>query len=122
LDDGVSPFLRNLLILAAVALLVVIFNQETALSTAALLLRFAFIVMLGVVAYFFWRDIGRREISTWPDRAARVFYAAVALFVVDLGWFMLVGLAGRDLLAFAVVAAVCVYVGFRTWREQRSVL
>ena len=117
-----SPFVRNLLILAAVAVLIVVFNQETALSTAALLLRFAFIVMLGVVAYFFWRDVGRREISTWPDRAARVFYSAVALFVVDVGWFMLVGLTGRDLLAFFVVAAVCVYVGFRTWREQRSAL
>jgi len=117
-----SAFWRNLAILAVVALLVVVFNQETALSTAALLLRFAFIVMLGVVAYFFWRDIGRREISTWPDRAARVFYAAAALFVVDLGWFMIVGLAGRDLLAFAVVAAVCIYVGFRTWRGQRSAL
>jgi hypothetical protein len=114
-----SPFWRNLAILAVVAVLIVVFNQETALSTAAILLRFAFIVVLGVVAYFFWRDIGRREISTWPDRAARVFYSAAAIFVVDVGWFMLAHLSGRDLLAFFVVAAICVYVGFRTWRSQR---
>ena len=60
-----SPFLRNLAILAVVALGVVILNQETALATAATLVRFAFFVVIGVVAYFFWRDFGRREIESW---------------------------------------------------------
>ncbi|HVU78427.1 MAG TPA: hypothetical protein VHC67_12650 [Gaiellaceae bacterium] len=115
-----TPFLRNLLILAVVAVLIVVFNQETALSTASILLRFAFIIVIGVVAYFFWRDFGRREISTWPERAARVFYAAVGLAIVDLGWYMIVGLSGRDLLAFLVVAGICVYVAVRTWRSQRT--
>jgi hypothetical protein len=48
-----SPFLRNLAILAAVALLIVVLNQETALVTASTILRFAFFVVIGVVAYFF---------------------------------------------------------------------
>jgi hypothetical protein len=117
-----SPFLRNLAILAAIALLIVLLNQETALVTASKLLRFAFFVVIAVVAYFFWRDFGRREIDTWPSHAAGVFYAAVGLLVVDIGWYMLVGLSGRDLLAFLVVAAICVYVGVRTWRAQRSYL
>jgi hypothetical protein len=33
-----------------------------------------------------------------------------------------VGVNGRDILAFIAVAAICVYVGIKTWREQRSVL
>jgi hypothetical protein len=117
-----SPFLRNLAILAGLALAIVLLNQETALVTAAALLRFAFFIVIGVVAYFYWRDFGRREIETWPARSSRVFYAAVALFVVDVGWWVVVGLTGRDVLAALIVGAVCIYVGFTTWREQRSVL
>jgi len=117
-----NPFVRNLGIVAIVAILIVVLNEETALSTAAILLRFAFIVVIAVVAYFFWRDFGRREISMWPERAARAFYAAVGLFIVDIGWYMLAGLSGRDALAFFVVAAICVYVAVRTWRAQRSAL
>ncbi|HET7130529.1 MAG TPA: hypothetical protein VFJ93_15790 [Gaiellaceae bacterium] len=117
-----TPFVRNLAILAAVALAVVLLNQETALVTAATLLRLAFFIVIGVVAYFYWRDFGRREIETWPARSSRVFYAAVALLVLDIGWYAALGISGRDILAFIAVAAVCVYVGVRTWREQRSVL
>jgi amino acid transporter len=117
-----SPFLRNLAILAGLALAIVLLNQETALVTAAALLRFAFFIVIGVVAYFYWRDFGRREIETWPARSSRVFYAAAALFVVDVGWWVVVGLTGRDVLAALIVGAICIYVGFTTWREQRSVL
>jgi len=117
-----SPFLRNLGILAVVALAIVLLNQETALVTAAALLRFAFFIVIGVVAYFFWRDIGRREIETWPARSSRVFYAAVGLFVLDVGWWVVIGITGRDVLAALVVGAICLYVGVTTWREQRSVL
>ena len=117
-----TPFVRNLGILALVAVAIVLLNQETALVTAATLLRFAFFIVIGVVAYFFWRDIGRREIETWPARSSRVFYAAVGLFVVDVGWWVVIGVVGRDVLAALVVAAICVYVAFTTWREQRSVL
>jgi small-conductance mechanosensitive channel len=115
-----TPFVRNLLILAAVALAIVLLNLQTAVLTAALLLRIAFIIAIAVVAYFYWRDFGRREISTWPQRAAWVFYAAVALLIVDIGWLMLGGLAGRNLLAAILVAAACGYAGFRTWRDQRN--
>jgi hypothetical protein len=117
-----TPFVRNLGILAIVALAIVLLNQETALTTAGTLLRFAFFIVIGVVAYFFWRDIGRREIETWPARSSRVFYAAVALFVVDVGWWVVIGIVGRDVLAALVVGTICLYVGVTTWREQRSVL
>jgi hypothetical protein len=118
----VTPFIRNLLILAAVAVVIVLLNLETAVLTAGILLRVAFIIAIAVVAYFYWRDMGRREISTWPQRAAWVFYAAVALLVVDIGWLMLGGLAGRDLLAAILVAAACAYAGYRTWRDQNTLV
>jgi hypothetical protein len=115
-----TPFVRNLLILAAVAVVVVLLNLQTAVITAGLLLRIAFIIAIAVVVYFYWRDFGRREISTWPRRAAWVIYSAAALLVADIGWWMLGGLAGRDLLVAILVAAACGYAGYRTWREQKN--
>jgi hypothetical protein len=119
---NISPFIRNLLILAAVALAIVILNQETALATAGTLLRFAFFIAIAVVAYFFWRDFGRRELETWSSRQQWVFYGAVGLFVVDLAWWFFGHLTGRVALVFFVVAGVCVYAAVRTWRDQRRLV
>ena len=114
----IPPFLRGMLIIAAIALVVVVLNLETALSTAALLVRVAFVLAIAFVAYLLWRDFGRREIGFWDRRRQWVFYGAIALFVVDLGWWLLTSLSGPDALVFFVVAAVCVFVAIRTWREQ----
>ena len=95
---NISPFVRNLADPRRVALAIVVLNQETALATAATLLRFAFFIAIAVVAYFFWRDFGRREIETWPTRAQWVFYGAVALLVVDIGWWLFGHSSGRDAL------------------------
>jgi hypothetical protein len=119
---NVSPFLRNLAILAVVALLIVLLNLEVALFTVGLLIRLAFFIAIAVVAYFFWRDIGRREIETWPARSARVFYAAVGLGVVDFGWWLLSHPSGRDALIFFVVAGICIYVAVRTWHDERTLV
>ncbi|HEV8463362.1 MAG TPA: hypothetical protein VGQ38_21925 [Gaiellaceae bacterium] len=116
----ISPFWRNLGILALIALAIVLLNLEVALATVGTLLQIAFILAIAVVAYFFWRDFGRREIETWPTRAARVFYAACLLALVDLGWFMLSHPNGQNAFIFFVVAAICVYVAVRTWRDQRT--
>jgi small-conductance mechanosensitive channel len=113
----VSPFVRNLGILALIALVIVALNLETSLVTAGFLLRIAFFIALAVVAYMLWRDFGRREIELWPRRAQVVFYGSVALLVVDLGWFFLTPLGGLDALAFFLVAAGCGYAAFRTWRD-----
>src|SRR4051794_363553 len=117
-----SPFWRNLAILAAVAAVIVVLNPGTAPVPAARLLRVAVFVGVGGVADFFWRGIRGREIDTWPRRAATVFYLAVGLLVVDVGWYAVVGVSGRDALAFFVVAGICAYVGIRTWRSQKSYL
>ncbi len=116
---NVNPFLRNLTVLALIALGIVVLNQETALATAGTLVRFAFFIVLGVVAYFFWRDIGRHEIETWPDRPTRILYTAVVLLVLDIGWYAVVGVSGQDAFAFFVVAGIAVYVGLRTWFDQK---
>jgi small-conductance mechanosensitive channel len=119
LDDGMSSFVRNLLILAGIALVVVVLNLQVALLTVGLLVRIAFLIVIAVVAYFYWRDFARREIETWPQRAAWVLYGAVALLIVDIGWYSFARPQGRDALAFVLVAAACVYSGVRTWREQK---
>jgi len=119
---NISPFVRNLVILGLVALAIVILNQETALATAGTLLRFAFFIAIAVVGYFFWRDFGRREIETWQSRRQWVFYGAIGLFVVDLGFWFFGHPSGRDALVFFLVAGACVYAAVRTWRDQRHLV
>ena len=114
----IPPFARNLAILALIALAIVLLNLETSLATASVLLRVAFFLAIAFVAYMAWRDFGRREIELWPRRAQVVFYGAVALLVVDLGWFFLASLRGLDALAFFLVLAACVYAAVRTWRSR----
>ena len=108
-----------MLIIAAISLLVVVLNLETALSTAALLVRIAFFLAIAFVVYMLWRDFGRREIAVWDTRRQWVFYGAAGLLVADLAWWFVSSLSGPDALVFFVVALVCVYAGVRTWREQR---
>ena len=117
---NISPFARNLGILALIALAIVVLNQEVALATVGALVRISFFLALAFVAYMLWRDFGRREIGTWPGRAQWVFYAAIGLLVVDLGWWFLSSPSGRDALVFFVVIAVCVFAGVRTWRDQHT--
>ncbi len=105
-------------IIALIALAVVVLNLQTSLSTAATLVRFGFYLAIAFVAYMLWRDFGRREIGLWPQRPQRVFYGAVALLLVDAGWYFSAALGGRDLLAFVLVAAACIYAAVKTWREQ----
>ena len=51
--------------------------------------------------------------------ASSATYPSYELFVVDLGWWFVASLSGREALVFFVVAGVCVYAAVRTWREQR---
>src|SRR3954452_461844 len=114
----ISPLVRNLAILALISLVIMVLNLETSLVTASILLRVAFFLAIAFVAYMLWRDFGRREIELWPRRAQWVFYGAVGLLVIDIGWFFLTPLRGLDALAFFLVAGACGFAAFRTWREQ----
>jgi hypothetical protein len=116
----IPPFARGMLVIAAIAAVIVALNLETSLTTAWLLVRVAFFLAIGFVAYMLWRDFGRREISLWPSRAQWIFYGAVGLFVVDLGWYFVRGVSGPDALVFFLVAGACIYAAVRTWRDQRT--
>src|SRR5262249_10503048 len=113
----ISPFVRNLAILGLIAVVIMVLNLETSLITASILLQVAFFLALAFVAYMLWRDFGRREIELWPRRAQVVFYGAIGLFVLDLGWFFVGSIRGLDALAFFLVAAACIYAAVRTWRD-----
>jgi len=115
-----AGFWRGMAIVAAIAAVIVVFDQETSLLTAAILLQVAFYLVVVFAAYLLWRDFGRREIATWPNRQQYVFYAAVGLLAVDAGWLFYAHPSGRNLLAFFLVAAACVYAAVRTWREQQK--
>jgi hypothetical protein len=116
-----SPFIRNLLIVAAIAVLIVVLNQETALSTAGALVRVAFFIAIAVAVYFFWRDFGRREIGVWSTRAQVVFYGAALVIVLDLANYFWAGdLGGLDALAFFLVLGLCGYAMWRVWHAQRT--
>jgi hypothetical protein len=107
-----------LVVIALVALAVVVLNLQTSLDTAAALVRVAFFIAIALALYMLWRDFGRGEIDLWPTRPQRVFYAAIALALVDLGWYFAASPSGSSLLAFLLVAAACIYAAVRTWRDQ----
>jgi hypothetical protein len=51
-----------------------------------------------------------------------VFYSAVGLLVVDIGWWLFGHLSGRDALVFFLVAAACAFAAIRTWLDQRRLV
>ncbi len=116
--NRIPPIVRGLGVIALIAIVIVVLQAQTALATASTILQFVFLIAMAVVAYMVWRDFGRREISTWPDRQQRVFYCAIALFVADIGWFSLVSLRGLNALVFLLVAVGSVTVAVRTWRDR----
>ena len=120
---NISPFIRNLLILAVIAAAVVILNQEVALSVVGALVRVAFFIAIAVVAYFFWRDFGRREIVDLAGRAAgghlrggRAAGGRPGCLVHQPAVGTHRARADRRSLRSAV------YAGVRTWLNQRRVL
>ena len=116
--NRLSPFARGMAIIAVIAIVIVVLNLQTSLVTASALVSVAFFLAMAFAAYMLWRDFGRREIAVWPDRAQRVFYGAIALFLVDVGWFVLERLHGLDALAFFLVAGACIFAAVKTWRDQ----
>ncbi len=112
-----SPFVRGLLGVAVVSAVIVALSLEQSLVTASALLRIAFFLAVAFFLFLLWRE-RRSDIEVWPDRAQRVFYAAIGLAVVDVGVYLGVGANGGESIAFLVVLAACAYALVRTWREQ----
>jgi fucose 4-O-acetylase-like acetyltransferase len=120
-----NPFVRGLLIVAAIAGIVVAFQLYAALAVVSGLLRIAFFLAIAFFIYLLWRE-RRSEIELWSTRAKRVFYAAAALIVLDLGAFFSPfrtgSLSGFSALSFVLVLVLCAFSMWRIWRDERSYL
>jgi small-conductance mechanosensitive channel len=115
----INPTLRGLLILAAIAGLVVVFQLEQTLQALLIIARIAFLLAIAYFIFLVWRE--RREgISMWPRRAQWVFYGAAVLAVVDVGVYWYGGAVGYQILAFIAVLALCGIAMWRTWRDQHT--
>ena len=114
-----NPFVRGLLIVAAIAVVVVILQLQATLTALFLLAQIAFFLAIAFFVYLLWRE-RRSDIETWSSRAKLAFYGAAILAVVDLGAFFIDRPSGRDALAFFVVLIICAFAMFRVWRDQHS--
>ena len=119
---NVNPFLRNLALLALVALAIVVLNQETALRDGR---RRSCASRSSSRSASSPTSSGATSAAarSRPGRARpkRVFYAAVALLVVDLGWYIVGRPSGPGRArVLRRRAAIAVYVGVRTWRDAAA--
>ncbi len=116
----INPTLRGLLILAAIAGLIVVFQLEQTLVALNTIARIAFLLAIAYFIFLVWRE--RREgISMWSQRARVVFYGAAIVAVADVGVYWYGGAVGYQILAFIAVLALCGLAMFRTWRDQHTV-
>jgi small-conductance mechanosensitive channel len=114
----INPFLRGLLILAAIAGVIVVLDLEQTLVALGLLARIAFVLAIAYFIFLTWRE--RREgISLWPQRARWVFYGAAVVAVADVGLYWYGGAVGYEVLAFVAILALCGIAMWRTWRDQQ---
>jgi small-conductance mechanosensitive channel len=114
-----NPTLRGLLILAAIAALIVVFQLEQTLVALNTLARIAFFLAIAYFIFLVWRE--RREgISMWPPRAQVVFYGAAIVAVADVGVYWYGGAVGYQIMAFVAVLALCGIAMWRTWRDQHT--
>ena len=114
-----NPTLRGLLILAAIAALIVVFQLEQTLVALNTLARIAFLLAIAYFIFLVWRE--RREgISMWPVRSRVVFYGAAIVAVADVGVYWYGGAVGYQIMAFIAVLALCGIAMWRTWRDQHT--
>ena len=112
-----NPTVRGFAIIAVVAGAIVALSLEPVLATVGGLLRIAFFLAVAFFLFLVWRE-RRGDIETWSERGRRVFYAAIALAVLDVG--MVIGLrpGGPESVAAVVVLGACAYAGWRVWRDE----
>lgn len=113
---------RGFLVILVIVAVVFVLNLEGTLISLGLILRIVFFIAIAIVAYMFWRDRLRLEISTWSDRSRTVFYGSFVLILADLGAYFWPGrtVAGLDAFAFIIVLMLCAYAMWRVWRAERT--
>jgi hypothetical protein len=108
---------RGLAIVALIALVVVVFSLEPVLAVTGGLLSIAFFLAVAFFLFLMWRE-RRGDLEAWSDRSRRVFYAAIAIAVVDVGAAIGLGPMGADALVFFAVLGCCAWAIVRTWRDE----
>jgi small-conductance mechanosensitive channel len=118
---SMNPTVRGLLLIAAIALVVVVFNLYTTLAVVYLILRIAFFIAIAVFIYLLWRE-HRGQIELWSRRRWLVFYAAALLIVIDLALFFApfrhFALSGFPAFSFIAVLIICGFSMWRVWRDD----
>jgi len=115
----INPTLRGLLILAAIAGLIVVFQLEQTLVALRTIFNIVFVLAIAYFIFLTWRE--RRDgIAMWPQRAQIVFYGAAILAVVDVGVYWYGGAVGYQILAFVATLVLCGIAMWRTWRDQHT--
>jgi hypothetical protein len=112
-----NPTVRNLAIVALVALGVVVFSLESTVATVGGILRIAFYLAVAFFLFLVWRE-RRSDIEAWSDRGRKVFYTAIAVAVVDIGMLIGLGTNGPELAVFAIVLIACGYAVWRVWTDE----
>jgi hypothetical protein len=103
---------------ALISLSVVVFSLESTVATVGGVLHIAFYLAVAFFLVLVWRE-KRSDLEAWSERGRRVFYAAIAIAVVDIG--ALIGLGtdtGPEAVAFALVLIGCAYAVWRVWRDE----
>jgi heme O synthase-like polyprenyltransferase len=116
----IPPFARGMALIAIVAIIVIVFSLEPVLATVGGLLQIAFFLAVAFFLFLVWRE-RRGDLEAWSEWNRRVFYAAIALLVLDIGMFIGLGPSGRDALAFFLVLGACVWTLVHVWRLEHRV-
>jgi hypothetical protein len=123
LDPRTNGTLRGFLIVVAVAVALTAAGTAGDLTVAVvfLVLRIAFIVVIGIVLFGLWRR-NREDIASWPLRVRIVFYGGAALALVNLVAAFLFPWprGGLEALVFFLVLAACAFAMWRAWRDQHT--
>jgi Na+/melibiose symporter-like transporter len=114
-----NPTLRGFLIIVAIVALVIVLNQQNTVVSLLLLARIAFFLAIAFFIYLLWRE-RRSDISSWPGRSQVAFYGGALLIVAALGLFFFSGISGRNALAFFLILGLSAFAMFRVWRDQHT--
>jgi hypothetical protein len=116
--ERIPPLARGLGIVALIALVVVVLSLEPVLAAIGGILQIAFYLAVAFFLFLVWRE-RRGDLEAWSEWNRRLFYAAIALAVVDIGLAIGFGFpSGVGAFAFVVVLIACAYVCVRVWRIE----
>ena len=114
-----NRMVRGLAIVALIALAVVVLQLEAVVDSIGGLLRIAFALAVAFFLFLVWRE-RRADLEAWSERNRRIFYAAIAVAVVDIGAAIGLSPTGSDVVVFFAVLALCAYAILRVWRDEHT--